>query len=80
VNVIDLLVWLLNTVTTYIINEWLVKIAREMENIPSYEFDLYNEFREKWNSLLNELETRLGRFGVEINLKERAKELSVIAK
>jgi hypothetical protein len=59
---------------------WLVKIAREMGSIPSYEFDLYNEFKGRWNSLLEELQIRVGRFGVEIDIKERAKELGVIAK
>jgi hypothetical protein len=79
-DVINPFISLLNTITRDIINGWLVKIAREMGSIPSYEFDLYNEFKGRWNSLLEELQIRVGRFGVEIDIKERAKELGVIAK
>jgi|GEM_PF-4938232 len=79
-DVIILFVSLLNTITSDIINGWLVKVAREMGSIPAYEFDLYNEFKGRWNSLLDELQIRAGRFGIEIDIRERAKELGVIAK
>jgi hypothetical protein len=74
------LTFLVNTITERVVNGWLVEIARRMGSVPASHFDSYNEFKEKWNSLLNELETRMGRLGVKIDVKERAKELGVIAR
>jgi hypothetical protein len=79
-NVIGLLTSLLDAVTERVINGWLVEKAREMGSVSADNFDLYNELKERWNSLLGELEMRLRRLGVEVYIKARAKELGVVAK
>jgi len=79
-DLFGLLTFLVDAMTEKVVNGWLVKIARDMGGIPASAFDYYNEFKEKWNALLNELEIRARRLGVEVSIKERAKELGVIAR
>jgi hypothetical protein len=79
-SVIGLLTSLLDAVTERVINGWLVEKAREMGSVSAENFDLYNELKERWNSLLRELEMRLRRLGVEVYIKARAKELGVVAR
>jgi len=76
-NIIKLLTQPLNQITKQIINGWFVKNAREVGKLRGDIFDNYNIFKERWNSMLNEIESRMGRFGLTVKIDERAKELGV---
>jgi len=67
----------LERITRKIINEWFVKIVRKIGKIDSPLFDNYNVFREKWNSIINEVEKIARSYGLDLRLEERVKELGV---
>jgi len=64
-------------ITRSIINGWLVKRIREVRKVKEEIFDNYSVFKDKWNSLLNELEKVTSEHSVEIKRLEPAKELGV---
>jgi len=76
-NLINLLTQPLNGITNKVINDWFVKTSRKSGSIEANLFDNYNMFKEKWNSLLNEVEVRMGRLGLEVRIDERAKDSNV---
>ncbi len=76
-NITNLLTEPLNEITKSVINGWFVATSRKIGSMEANLFDNYNVFKEKWNSLLNEIEIRMGRFGLKIMIDQRAKELGV---
>jgi len=76
-NITALLTEPLNEITKSVINDWFVATSRKIGSVEANLFDNYNIFKEKWNSLLNEIEIRMGRFGLKIMVDQRAKELGV---
>ena len=79
-RVFNALISPIKRLTNDVINEWLVKTARKLGVVSEEFFDNYNVFKDKWNSLLNELEKEASIADIEISLDIRAKELGVTVK
>lgn len=77
-RIVDHAVSPIREITSYIINDWLVTRIRELGKVREDIFDDYNEFRNKWNNIIDEIERLVSTYGFDIEIPERARELGVL--
>ena len=71
----------LDVITEEVINGWFVDVVRKIcrGELKEKIYDGYNYFRDKWNSTLNEIENTCSRFGLNLEVSARAKDLGAKA-
>ena len=64
-------------VSERIVNGWLVRRIRDVGSVSERILDNYNEFRDKWNDIIGQMEREASNYGLKVRVPERAKELGV---